>query len=184
MKTGRAKLSELLALRLEAEKVLKERQSDTASIPSESEMLRLLYELEVHQIELELQNNELLLAKNQAELAVAEYSELYDFAPYGYLTLSPAGEIIRLNLNGAKMLGKDPSKLKGGLFGFYVTDETKPIFNLFLSQAFSSNLPEVCELKILTGGGLPNPVYLTGIVKAQSGQCLVTMTDITGPKLL
>jgi PAS domain S-box-containing protein len=147
-------------------------------------MLRLLYELEVHQIELELQNNELLLAKNQAELAVAEYTELYDFAPHGYLTLSPAGEIIRLNLNGAKMLGKDPSKLKGGLFGFYVTDETKPIFNLFLSQAFSSNLPEVCELKILTGGGLPNPVYLTGIVKAQSGQCLVTMTDITGPKLL
>jgi PAS domain S-box-containing protein len=184
MKTGRAKLSDALALRLEAEKVLKERQSDAALIPSESEMLRLLYELEVHQIELEMQNNELLLAKNQAELAVAEYTELYEFAPNGYLTLSPAGEIIGLNLYGAKMLGKDRSQLKGGLFGFYVTDETKPIFNFFLSQVFNSNLREVCELKILDGGGLPKPVYLTGIVKAKSGKCLVTMTDITGHKFV
>ncbi|MEI6678979.1 MAG: PAS domain-containing protein [Mariniphaga sp.] len=131
-----------------------------------------------------MQNNELLLAKNQAELAVAEYTELYEFAPNGYLTLSPAGEIIGLNLYGAKMLGKDRSQLKGGLFGFYVTDATKPIFNLFLSQVFKSNLREVCELKILTGGGLPKPVYLTGIVKAKSGQCLVTMADTTKPKLV
>jgi PAS domain-containing protein len=73
---------------------------------SESEKLKLIHELEVHQIELELQNEELLLAKQQADSAIQKYTELYDFSPSGYFTLSREGIIIDANLTGSTMLGK------------------------------------------------------------------------------
>src|SRR5512133_2548526 len=94
-------------LRRNAEELLNKRPSKSLSPLSESDALILLHELEVHQIELEMQNEELVLAKEQAELAAEKLSALYDFAPSGYFTLSKDGTIIELNLSGAQMLGKD-----------------------------------------------------------------------------
>ena len=105
-----------LTLRQKAEALLEEKQSKIDSTRSESDILRLVQESELHQIELELQNEELLLAKEQAIKATKEYIGLYDLAPSGYITLSSEGEMIKLNSSGAKMLGKNPSKLIGGLF--------------------------------------------------------------------
>jgi len=98
--------SEASLLRQKAEEQFKKKSAKTVSKLSEAEMLKLVHELEVHQIELEMQNDELCLAKEQAEIATNKYSELYNFAPSGYFTLSKEGEIIELNLQGAKMLGK------------------------------------------------------------------------------
>jgi hypothetical protein len=94
-------------------------------------MLKLIHELEVHQIELELQNEELLLAKSTALDASHKYSELYDFAPSGYFTISKESKIIDLNLCGAQMLGKERSRLKNALLRFFISVETKPIYNFF-----------------------------------------------------
>jgi len=170
-------------LRQKAEEALKKRPSQLDSVRSEADVLWLVQELEVQQVELEMQNEELLLAKEQAELIAAQYTEMYDFAPVGYFTLSPAGEIIKLNLAGAKMLGKERSKLKSGLFGFYVTVETKPLFNHFLAKIFSSNITENCDIALSSNGDLPIHVHLNGIVNEERKHCLVTMTDITEVRL-
>ena len=74
-------------LRQKAEKLLNNKTAKTAP-QSEVEILKLLHELEVHQVELELQNEELLLAKEEAESVTEKYIELYDYAPSGYFTLS------------------------------------------------------------------------------------------------
>src|SRR5687767_10771169 len=73
----------------------------------------LLHELEVHQLELEMQNEELLSARNEAENALARYTELFDFAPIGYATLGIDGCIREVNHAGAQVLGLPRSRLIG-----------------------------------------------------------------------
>ena len=109
------------SLRQKAEELLEKKSSETASPLSEAESIRLFYELQVHHIELELQNEELLHAQHEAEGANNKYIRLYDIAPSGYFTLSRKGEIIELNLAGALMLGKDRSRLINNLFHSFVS---------------------------------------------------------------
>ncbi|MEI7478653.1 MAG: hypothetical protein WCJ81_09590, partial [bacterium] len=123
--------SESEILRQKAEDLLKKKSPTTVSALSEAETLKLIHELEVHQfelviqneelklhqVELEIQNNELTLANEQAETDAKKYTELYDFAPSGYFTLSKDGTIVEVNIIGATMLGKDRSKLKSNRFG-------------------------------------------------------------------
>ena len=112
-------------LRQMAEELLKKRPLKPGSKLSEADFLKINHELHVHQIELEFQNEELILANEQAEVAAKKYTKLYDFAPSGYFTLSKDGRIIELNLCGSQMLGKDRSHLKNSLFTFFVSDDTK-----------------------------------------------------------
>ena len=154
----------------------------TDSQLSETDILRLNHELQVHQIELEMQNEELRLANEQAEFAAKKYTKLYDFAPSGYFILSKEGKIIDLNLSGANMLGKERSGLKNSRFGFFVSNDTKPIFNLFLSKVFNSKAEESCEITLSTDGNLPMYVSLNGIVTENSEQCFVTVMNITDGK--
>ena len=90
--------------------------TDQPNHHSESEVLKLIHELEVHQVELELMNEELTIAKgNDAKFAAENYTELYEFAPSGFFTLSEDGTIIDLNLTGSQMLGKERKYLKNWL---------------------------------------------------------------------
>ncbi len=166
-------------LRQKAEALLKNKPSKHDSQLSEVESLRLIHELEVHQIELELQNEELRHAWAKAEAANDKYIGLYDLAPSGYFTLSVKGEIIELNLSGANMLGKDRQHLKNSLFGFFVSEETKTNFSLFLEKVFHTKSKETCEVKIVTHGDIPAYVLLTGIIAENQEQCNVTAVDIT-----
>ena len=174
--------SDSALLRQKAEELLKKKSSGTASPLSEVESSRLIYELQVHQIELELQHDELRLTRAEAEAVKDKYIRLYDFAPSGYFTLSVKGEIIELNISGARMLGKDRQHLKSSLFGFFVSEETKPIFSLFLEKAFQSSAKESCEIVTDSEGGLPLHVLLTGVVSNNKEHCLVTAVDITERK--
>jgi len=134
----------------------------------------------VHQIELEIQNLELMEAKEQAaELATEKYAELYDFAPSSYFTLSKEGKIIELNLCGAQMLGKERLLLKNSLFGFFISNDTKPVFNLFLGKVFKRKTKETCEVTLSMNNNLPMYVHLTGIVTGNEEKCFVTAVDIT-----
>lgn len=147
---------------------------------SETDVLKLYHELSVHQIELELQNEELIEAKEKAaKLADEKYVELYDFAPSGYLTLSEEGEIIALNLCAAKMLGKERSNFKNSSFGFFVSNETRHLFSLFLGKIFNDKSIETCELSLVGNGILVSNVMLNGMITENGKRCLVTMVDIS-----
>ena len=74
----------------------------------------------MHQIELEMQNEELLLAQAEAETARVRYLDLYDFAPVGYFTLSPTGQIEQLNLCASQLLGTERLRLVQRRFALFV----------------------------------------------------------------
>ena len=170
-------------LRRKAEELLKKKSLRLSLKRSEADTITLIQELEVHQIELEIQNEELILSRAQAINSSENYIELYDNAPSGYFTLSPEGQILKLNLSGAKMLGKVRSKLIGFLFVLYVTDQMKPLFRLFMTNVFSSKLKESCEITLFSKGNLPIHVHLDGVATEDGKQCLVTMIDRTALKL-
>ncbi|MEI6433261.1 MAG: PAS domain S-box protein [Bacteroidota bacterium] len=166
-------------LRQKALNIFKNRPARMVSQLSETEALKLINELEVHQIELELQNEELLLAKREAEGAADKFNELFDFAPISYFTLTKEGKIIDLNLSGSQMVGKERSLLKNNLFGSFVSEETEQIFNSFLGNVFNNQVTETCELTLKDKFNKPIYVHLTGIVNENGEQCFVTASDIT-----
>jgi len=169
-------------IRQKAESLLKEKSLATAPQLPEADTQKLIHELQVHQIELELQNEELILANIRAENATLKFTELYDFAPTGYFTLSKNGEILGLNLSGAKMLGKKRAQLTNNMFGFFVSGNTKPIFNLFLRQVFNGKTKETCEVTLSMHDEPPIYVQLSGIVTESGKQCLISLVDITEHK--
>ncbi len=162
-----------------AEKLLKKRQTKTSLAFSEVDLLKLIHELEVHQIELEMQNEELVRAKEQAELAKDKYTELYDFAPSGFLTLSKKTEINTLNFAAARMLGKDRSFLIKKQFALFVSADSRMAFHRFFQKVFTTELKQMTEIVLTSGDDLPKYVTIDGI-KSQNGEdCLLTMIDNT-----
>src|SRR3954469_19263929 len=86
---------------------------------------RLLHELEVHQIELELQNDELRRARSETEAGLERYTELFDFAPVGYATLAQGGQIREVNHLGARLLDRERAALAGQQFVSLIVEEDK-----------------------------------------------------------
>ncbi|MEI8084726.1 MAG: PAS domain S-box protein [Paludibacter sp.] len=148
----------------------------------DAERLALIHQLEAHHVELEMQNHELSLARVKAEKIAKNYSTLYDFAPTGYFTLSVDGEILELNLCGAQMLGKERSNLLNSRFAFFVSNNTKPFFQLFLDKVFITNKTETCEITIKTDGNPSIYAHVTGLISENKDQCLLTVVDITKRK--
>jgi len=184
MKKRNSPDTDLAILRLKAEELLKGKAIKTTPDLPEVDALKLIHELEVYQAELEMQNKALELASQQAEkLAADKYNELFDFAPLGFFTLERSGEIIEINLSGAKLLEKERSKLKNNLFDRFVSNNTKPIFNHFLTELFDKKSLESCEVELLTNGNSPVHVHLTGILTESGKLCLVTAADISERKL-
>jgi len=175
--------SDFTNIRQRAEELLKKKHMEPGSTISEADTIKLIHELEVHQAELEILNEELVLAKEQAVRSAEKYTELYDFAPSGYFTLSRQGAITDINLSGAKMLGYERSMVKNRLFGFFVTDSSKLTFHNFLDNIFLKKTTETCEVSISTEGQTISHMVLTGIVSENPDQCMVTVFDITKTRL-
>ena len=150
---------------------------------SESDILKLYHELQIHQIELEMQNDELVLSKNQELLAKEKYSRLFDFAPSGYFTLSKEGDIIELNIIAAKMLDKVRSDLINNRLALYISEETLPVFNLFFQKVFTSKVKENCEAILVTKNNSQIPIHIDGLASENNEFCLLTIVDITNNKL-
>ena len=174
--------TEDLILRQKAEELLKRKPAKPGSTLSETETLGLLHELELHKIERELQHKEIMLSRSAANEAAEKYNELYDYAPVGYFTLTKAGEIIELNICGANMLGKERSHILNRLFGFYVSGDTRAIFNHFLEKIFTGETQKSCEVALSVQDGLTIFVLLTAIIAKNNKQCIVTAIDITHRK--
>jgi signal transduction histidine kinase len=170
------------SLRLKAEDFVKQNNPNITDLYPDSGNLRLIHELKVHQVELEIQNEELEHANVLSEVLTEKYTELYDFAPIGYFTLSKDGYINELNLVGASMLNKERTHLLNRIFAVFVSNDTKPVFKLFREKIFSSSALESCEIILSTDGSIPIYFHLTGIVSKNGDNCLVTATDITKQK--
>ncbi len=183
MKESYNKSETAAILRQKAEDRLRKKNEELAlqlQIKSlDTETLKLIHELEVHQIELEMQNEELVQTKLQAQSAADKYSELYDFAPSGYYTLSKGGEIIELNLLGAQFLEKNRDYLKNRRFDLFVSRDSLATYNLFFEKVFQSKKNESCDLVLLRDDDTPINVHLSGIIRSDGSQCLVSATDIT-----
>ena len=148
----------------------------------DAEPQRLLHELQVHQIELELQNEELRKTRDEMEAARDKYSDLYDFAPVGYLTLDREGTIAEVNLAGASLLGVARAALVKRRFGVFVSPADRSAFAAFLQQVFKGKAREECDLRLLLKGTHPVDVRMRAIVSSTGQACQVAVTDITERK--
>ena len=129
--------------------------------------VRLVHELQVHQIELEIQNEELVRSRLEAETALQQYSELYDFAPVGYFTLARDGAIRQVNLTGARLLGMDRSVLVERRLGAFVADTDRPAFNSAIATALEGAGEASCEVALARADA---PVHLQLTVSASEGR--------------
>jgi diguanylate cyclase (GGDEF)-like protein/PAS domain S-box-containing protein len=168
-------------LRRSAEARLQDKATEDAALSLE-DTRKLLHELQVHQIELEMQCKALLDADSEKEEALLRYTELFDFAPIGYLILDRISTIRQLNLQGASLLGHERSNLTGRLFVSYLTDEHRVKFNDCLAKAFSTGNKQNCEILIQVD---EHNLWLS--LEANIGiaatNCLVAMNDITERKI-
>lgn len=139
-------------LRQQAEEKLG-KQKSTAIPTTEADTLRLVHELQVHQIELEMQNEELVQARAEAEAVHRQYADLYDFAPVGYFTLARDGTISKVNLAGATLLGMARNELLTRRFGLFVSPLSRAAFVTFLEKVFSADSKkQTCEVELLCRG--------------------------------
>jgi PAS domain S-box-containing protein len=175
--------SESVRLREKAEEVLKNKKSGKSYESSGEELLRIVHELEVYQIELELQNEALKLAREQSEITAQKYTSLYDFAPIGYFTLSDEGKILDLNLSGAKMLGNVRANLKNIPFKRFIPESLQATFGFFLEKTFKNKTKETIELELIGGKDDLRVVQMIAITEDQhEDHCLLTILDITDRK--
>jgi len=169
------------ALRALAEERLSEkRRSGAEEHDSAEQTQRLVHELRVHQIELEMQNEELEASRAELELGLARYADLYDFAPVGYVTLDGGGAIKKMNLAGARLLGQDRARLVGGQFGFFVSPESRPAFAGFLQRVFANQSTEVFEAALCPVKSAPIWVYVEATATEEGNrECRAVLVDIT-----
>ncbi len=136
-------------LRQKAEDSLNKRAGQAGSKEMvDGDSLALINELQVHQIELKMQNEE--LRRLQAELAVSEskYRDLYEFAPIGYLTLDGSGKILEANLTSASLLGTERVYLVNNRFQAYLDKNYTQEFNSFCSHVLESGEKQAAEFEL------------------------------------
>ena len=174
-------------LRRRAEDRLRERprhQRSTAVVPtSDADAKRLLHELQVHQIELEMQNAELRQARDELEVALDNYTDLYDFAPSGYFTFAPTGAILQANLTGATLVGIERSRLVGQSFGRLISAKFRPAFSAFLEHVFAGQNKQAGDFELACQGQPLRFVNIEAQCLLNGQECRVAVMDITARKV-
>jgi len=174
-------------LRRRAEVRLRKRQRNTTALPrTEADTQRLLHELQVHQIELEMQNAELQDARDEVEAGLEKYTDLYDFAPVGYFSMDEQGLILEVNLTGAALLGVERSRLINRRLQRFVASMSRPVFLAFLEKVFAEPGKQVCEASLLNEDGTPFWADLQAAsapsLRSARKWCRVAVSDITALK--
>ena len=143
---------------------------------------RLVHELEVHQVELEMQNAELQEARDQMELLLEQYTDLYDFAPVGYFTLAADCSVLQVNLTATRLVGIERSRLVGQLFGVLVARELRPALHAFLDRVLATSTKQAGDFVLLNPGQPPRAVSIEAQRSASGRECRVAVMDITERK--
>ena len=153
---------------------------------SPGDLQKLVHELKVHQIELEIQNEDLCTAQKELEIARNKYSDLYDFAPIGYFIFDNNGLILEANLTGAKKLGIEKGNLIKKPFSLYIAPYHKDAFYSHLRQVFYTETQTTCELRLVNTKGHQLDALLEIMpMHDNDGNLLarIAMFDITQRKL-
>lgn len=158
--------------------------ADAEGWKSSAQTQRLLHELRVHQIELEMQNEELRVSRGDLESSLKRYTDLFDFAPVGYLTVSREGLLRELNLPAARMLGRERSRLVGGRLRTFISERARFAFDHWLEQVFTEPERLTCDVVLLRDNLPPLSVQLEAKLSSDGQLGRVTMTDITSRKAL
>ncbi|MCX6875914.1 MAG: PAS domain S-box protein [Verrucomicrobia bacterium] len=171
--------------RLRAETLASEhalRLPDNLAAPSPEESRRALHELSVHQIELEMQNEE--LRRTQAELTASQkrYFALYDLAPMAYCTVSESGSILEANHSATTLLGLSRSRLVMRPLSRFILGEDQDLYHLHCQAPIVPGVPNTCELRMVKADGTVFWAHLTTTVAPDSlgtPASLVVIGDIT-----
>ena len=166
-------------LRRKAEEHLNKNQQKKIIAEQETDVKKLLHELQVHQIELEMQNEELRQAHETAETALKKYTQLFDLSPLGYFTLDSEGAICELNFAGVEILGKKRISLIDSNFKLFISEGSKLVFNNFFRKAFTSKAKESCEVLLGYDKKALCFVYMEGVVIEDDQKCLLSVVDIS-----
>jgi PAS domain-containing protein len=178
MKSVRKEVANARSLRQKAEKLLKENKDKIVLPVFEADEKKLLHELQVHQIELEMQNEQLREAVEVAETALRKFTMLYDLAPMGYLTLGHDGTICELNFTAAYMLGEKRFSMVNNNIKLFINNDSLSVFNNFLDKVFKSQSKESCEVKLGQDGNHTS-VFMEGVVTGEDRSCLLSVVDIS-----
>ncbi len=173
-------------------------QADAAptTARADADLLRLVHELQVHKIELEMQNSELRESRAEREAALARYTELYDFAPVGYLTLTYDGLIAEINLTGATLLGVARRDLLLKRFAAFIVPGDRERWAAFLADVKTQDGKNNMELALGRADGTEFHALLdcirhragadpAGIDGAGSHlEVIIALTDISARKAI
>ncbi len=135
-------------LRRLAEKKLKGKKKKKPELSVEKAE-ELIHELQVHQIELEMQNEELRTAQEDLEQSRSRYADLYDFAPVGYFTFDKNGLILDVNLTGAGQLGMERGLIIKKPFSRFIKKEDQDLFYFHRQQVFKTKARQSCQVKLV-----------------------------------
>ena len=169
-------------LRRRAEETLT-RQQVVGRGAREGDLERLCHELDVHGVELELQNEELRRSHVELEAARDRYFQLYEQAPVGYLTLDAAGTIVEANLRAAALLGTEAGRLVGSALGRWVSSDQAVVLARHLRDVFATTDRRACELVLLGPGGARRHALVesvaVGAAPGRADRCRTVLVDVT-----
>ena len=171
------------SLRRKAEEKLRT-QLERLQELSDRDIQELVHELGTHQIELEMQNEELRKARDELESSRNQYAELYDFAPVGYFTIDAHGLIEGVNLTGAHMLGIERGLLlKRPFISFIAEAADSDIFSKHCSEVFKKQGNQTCEIRLKRKDGAAFYAQLQSTAKenidGKAGYIRTMIIDVT-----
>ena len=185
MKKKQSKAKKTDDFRDKAERILKSVKAPIEKL-TDADVRKLAHELQVHQIELEMQNEELRKSQQELEDSRDKYSRLYDFAPIGYFTISDDGIILDANLTGAKMLGVERSHLINKPLCVFIVKDDQDNYYRHRRKTCKVKERSVCEVRMVRKDGTEFYVQLQcGLEqdkREDTVRCLTVMTDITERK--
>ncbi len=170
-------------LRRQAEAQLSQQPEPLAKLSPE-QIDRLVHELQVHQVELEMQNEQLRQTQVELEAARDQYVDLYDFAPVGYFTLNEQGMILTANLTAAALLGVKRASLIHRPLGHFVVKEDQDSLYLTRRRLFATREAQTSEVRFLKADGSEFYARLEAIVQGEgdAAVCRLAVSDITEHK--
>lgn len=170
-------------LREEAEERVRiEKKPEPAGAAAPEFFSQVLQELRVHQIELEMQNEELRRAQIELDIARSRYFDLYDLAPVGYCTLNNAGAIVQANLTAVTMLGLSRSATIGRAFARFVEPQDQRVLHTLLKQVMTTGERQTAEVRMVRYDGTLFWAQLIGVTGLDEGgvaERRIVMSDIT-----
>lgn len=169
-------------LRRCAEQRLAQQGELSDAVEIQADLLKLMHELQVHQIELEMQNEALRAA--QAEIEDGQrFTDLYEFAPVGYFSVGADSRIRLLNQAAASLLQLPSTQLKGQCLAAYVTADSLSAFNAFITRIFTQGCYGACEINLCPGGAASSiAVLVEAVTDPQRQMCNLAITDISARK--